>query len=52
MSLSREFAAFVADLHYEDLPADVVDRAKGVTQTASEPTAVSLRSATLPAGRG
>jgi hypothetical protein len=30
MSLSREFAAFVADLRYEDLPAAVVDRAKGV----------------------
>lgn len=31
MSLSREFAAFVANLTYEDLPAAVVDRAKGVT---------------------
>src|SRR5271165_5933006 len=30
MSLSREFAAFVADLKYENLPATVVDRAKGV----------------------
>src|ERR1700710_3086428 len=30
MSLSREFAAFVADLRYADLPAAVVDRAKGV----------------------
>src|SRR5580692_2400476 len=30
MSLSREFAAFVANLRYEDLPAAVVDRAKGV----------------------
>src|SRR6202140_5265411 len=30
MSLSREFAAFVAGLKYEDLPPAVVDRAKGV----------------------
>jgi hypothetical protein len=30
MSLSRDFAAFVANLRYEDLPAAVVDRAKGV----------------------
>lgn len=30
MSLSRQFAAFAADLTYEDLPAAVVDRAKGV----------------------
>src|ERR1700722_1068703 len=34
MSLSREFAAFVAGLGYEDLPAAVVDRAKGVTLEA------------------
>ena len=34
MSLSREFAAFVASLRYEDLPLDVVDRAKGVTLEA------------------
>ena len=34
MSLSREFAAFVADLRYADLPPDVVDRAKGVTLQA------------------
>jgi len=31
MSLSREFAAFVAGLKYEDLPPAVIDRAKGVT---------------------
>src|SRR5438132_1010230 len=31
MSLSREFAAFVANLKYDDLPPEVVDRAKGVT---------------------
>ena len=34
MSLSRDFAAFVAGLRYEDLPAAVVDRAKGVTLQA------------------
>jgi hypothetical protein len=30
MSLSRDFAAFVANLQYDDLPPAVVDRAKGV----------------------
>ncbi|MGC2411408.1 MAG: MmgE/PrpD family protein [Stellaceae bacterium] len=34
MSLSREFAAFVAGLKYGDLPPAVVDRAKGVTLEA------------------
>ena len=34
MSLSRQFAAFVANLKYEDLPPEVVDRAKGVTLQA------------------
>jgi len=34
MSLSREFAAFVANLTFEDLPPEVVDRAKGVTLQA------------------
>jgi hypothetical protein len=34
MSLSRKFAAFVANLTYEDLPPEVVDRAKGVTLQA------------------
>ncbi len=34
MSLSRQFASFVANLKFEDLPADVVDRAKGVTLQA------------------
>src|SRR5215470_903028 len=34
MSLSRQFAAFVANLRYEDLPPEVVDRAKGVTLQA------------------
>jgi hypothetical protein len=31
MSLSRQFATFVAKLSYEHLPPEVVDRAKGVT---------------------
>ncbi|MEJ0018513.1 MAG: MmgE/PrpD family protein [Acetobacteraceae bacterium] len=34
MSLSRDLAAFVAGLRFEDLPPDVVDRAKGVTLQA------------------
>src|SRR3954454_18323035 len=34
MSLSRQFAAFVADLTYGALPDSVVDRAKGVTLQA------------------
>jgi hypothetical protein len=34
MSLSRDFAAFVASLRFEDLPPDVIDRAKGVTLQA------------------
>ncbi len=34
MSLSRQFAAFVAGLRYEDLPVAVIDRAKGVTLQA------------------
>src|SRR5271169_6587153 len=34
MSLSREFAAFVANLAYEKLPPKVADRAKGVTLQA------------------
>jgi 2-methylcitrate dehydratase PrpD len=34
MSLSRKFAAFVSGLRYEDLPPEVVDRAKGVTLEA------------------
>lgn len=31
VSLSRQLAQWVASLRYEDLPADVVDRAKGLT---------------------
>jgi 2-methylcitrate dehydratase PrpD len=34
MSLSRDFAAFVANLRYDDLPSAVADRAKGVTLQA------------------
>ncbi len=34
MSLSRDFARFVAGLRYGDLPPEVVDRAKGVTLQA------------------
>jgi 2-methylcitrate dehydratase PrpD len=34
MPLSRELAGFVAALRYEDLPAAVIDRAKGVTLQA------------------
>jgi hypothetical protein len=34
MSLSREFGAFAAGLKFEELPASVVDRAKGVTLQA------------------
>jgi 2-methylcitrate dehydratase PrpD len=34
MSLSREFAAFVANLSFQSLPEEVVDRAKGVTLQA------------------
>jgi hypothetical protein len=34
MSLSRQFAAFVANLTYDALPPEVVDRAKGVTLQA------------------
>src|SRR5271167_3708630 len=34
MSLSRAFAAFAADLDYDALPPEVIDRAKGVTLQA------------------
>jgi len=47
-SLSRQFAVWVVRLRYEDLPADVVDRAKGLTlQNISS----ALLGAQLPAGR-
>lgn len=34
MSLSRQFGEFVANLKYEDLPPEVIDRAKGVALQA------------------
>ena len=48
MSLSREFAAFVAALTYEALPPAVVDRAKGVTLQA---LASALVARDMPASR-
>ena len=48
MSLSRAFARFVADLAFDDLPAAVVDRAKGVTLQA---LASALLGYDTPAGR-
>src|SRR5438128_9009404 len=48
MSLSREFAAFVTGLRYEDLPPAVVDRAKGVTLEA---LCSALVAHDMPAGR-
>src|SRR6266516_2107719 len=48
MSLSRDFAAFVAGLRFEDLPPAVVDRAKGVTLEALVSAAVAHE---MPAGR-
>src|SRR2546423_15707232 len=48
MSLSREFAAFVAGLDYDKLPAEVVDRAKGVTL---QPLSSALLGSQMPASR-
>src|SRR5438874_3980028 len=48
MSLSRDFAAFVANLRYGDLPAAVVDRAKGVTLQA---LSSALLGSQMPASR-
>jgi 2-methylcitrate dehydratase PrpD len=48
MSLSRQFAAFVADLKYDNLPPAVVDRAKGVTLQALSSALVAHD---MPAGR-
>src|ERR1700756_244852 len=48
MSLSREFAAFVANLKYDDLPPEVVDRAKGVTLQA---LSSALLAHQMPGGR-
>jgi hypothetical protein len=48
MSLSRQFAAFVTGLRYEDLPASVVDRAKGVTLEALASALVSTSTSSPP----
>lgn len=48
MSLSRQFAAWVAGLGYDDLPPAVVDRAKGVTLQA---LASALVAHDMPASR-
>src|SRR5947209_4718168 len=48
MSLSRDFAGFVADLRYEELPEAVVDRAKGVTLQA---LSSALLGGQMPASR-
>jgi len=48
MSLSRQFAAFVAGLRYENLPPEVVDRAKGV---ALQSLASALAGRNMPASR-
>ncbi len=47
-SISRQFARWVAGLRYEDLPPDVVDRARGLTLQA---LASALLGSQLPAGR-
>jgi len=46
--LSRQFAEWVVRLRYEDLPADVVDRAKGLTL---QNLASALVGSQLPAGQ-
>jgi 2-methylcitrate dehydratase PrpD len=46
--LSRQFALWVAGLRYEDLPAEVIDRAKGVTLQA---LASVLLGSQMPAGK-
>jgi hypothetical protein len=48
MSLSRELAGFVADLSYDELPPEVVDRAKGVTLQALASALVAHR---MPASK-
>jgi hypothetical protein len=48
MSLSREFATFVTGLAYDNLPPEVVDRAKGVTLEA---LASALVAHDVPASR-
>src|SRR5712671_2138899 len=47
-SLSRQFARWVVGLRYEDLPAAVVDRAKGLTL---QNLASALLGSQMPAGR-
>jgi hypothetical protein len=47
-SLSRQLAGWVAGLRFEDLPADVVDRAKGVTLQG---LASALLGSRLPEGQ-
>jgi hypothetical protein len=47
-SLSRQFAQWVVGLRYEDLPAAVVDRVKGLTL---QNLASALVGSQLPAGR-
>ena len=47
-SISRQFARWVAGLRYEDLPSEVVDRAKGLTLHA---LASALLGSQLPGGR-
>ena len=47
-SISRQFARWVAGLRYEDLPPEVVDRAKGLTLHA---LASALLGSQLPGGR-
>ncbi len=48
VSISRQFARWVAGLRYEDLPPEVVDRAKGLTLHA---LASALLGSRLPAAR-
>src|SRR6267154_3694186 len=47
-SLSRQFARWAGGLRYEDLPADVIDRAKGVTLQAVSSV---LLGSQMPAGQ-
>ena len=47
-SIGRQFARWVAGLRYEDLPPEVVDRARGLTLQA---LASALLGSQLPAGR-
>ena len=47
-SLSRQFGRWVAALRYEDLPAPVIDRAKGLTLHG---LASALLGSQLPAGQ-